>query len=181
MFVRDAGPVQANIDGIAFRETTVADAPRYAAEIGTDSASSFEKRLSTRTRCFVVDDGELLLHASWVTTAGAWTREVKSYLVPPPGDAYIYESFTRAEARGRGIYPFALKNIIGWAAGTGVQRLWVAVEEHNAPSTRSVTKAGFTEAFRLPFTRRLGRVHVGAASGPHAGQAAAFLSRTPPD
>ena len=180
MFVRDAEATPTEIQGITFREAGPPDAPRYAAQIGTDSATSFEKRLSARSRCFVVDDGERFLHASWVTTAAAWTREVKAYLVPPPGDAYIYESFTRSEARGRGIYPFALKNIIDWGAHNGVTRLWVAVEEHNVPSIRSVTKAGFAEAFRFPFTRRFGRVRVGPASGPDAGRASAFLSRTPP-
>lgn len=180
MFVRNTAPIDARGEGIAFREATAADAVRYARDIGTDSESSFAKRLSARTHCFLIDDGRLLLHASWVTTAGAWTREVKAYLVPPKQDAYIYESFTRAEARGRGIYPFALRCIVDWAAANGVERLWVAVEEHNPASIRSVTKAGFVEAFRLPFTRRFGRVQLGEPAGPEARRARTFLSRTPP-
>ena len=50
--------------------------------------------------CFVVEDGDRFLHSSWVTTTGAWTREIRAYLCPPQGDAYVYESFTRADARG---------------------------------------------------------------------------------
>ena len=180
LYVRGPAPLGEELPGLEFREATAADAARYARDIGTDSASSFAARLSDRTRCFLVDDGERLLHASWATTAGAWTRELRTYLVPPEGDAYIYESFTRADARGRGLYPFALRNIVGWAERSGIARLWVGVEEHNPASIRSVTKAGFEEAFRLPFARRWGRLSLGDASGPHAALVPGFLSRKPP-
>ena len=150
---------------------------RYARDIGTDSVSSFRSRLSERTHCFLVDDGDLLVHSSWVTTAAAWTRELSTYLVPPRGDAYIYESFTRPEARGRGVYPFALQRIAAWASDEGLRRVWVAVEEHNPPSIRAVSKADFAEGFRIDFARRWGRVDVGTPYGPDASEARGFLSR----
>ena len=180
MFVRGAAPAGPADPTLAFREATEADAVRYARDIGTDSGTSFARRLSARTHCFLVDGETLLLHASWVTTAGAWTREIEAYLVPPPGSAYIYESFTRSEARGRGIYPFALHGISEWASKEGLTEVWVAVEQHNTPSIRSVTKAGFVEAFRLSYTRRWGRVEIDDATGPRAAEARTFLSRTPP-
>ncbi|MBW3594721.1 MAG: GNAT family N-acetyltransferase [Actinobacteria bacterium] len=179
-FVRDATPTDQAIPGLTFREATPQDAFRYARDIGTDSPSTFTGRLSPTTRCFVIDDGALLLHASWVTTAGAWTRELRAYVVPPGGEAYIYESFTRGEARGRGIYPFALHGVLAWGTANAIRRVWVAVEENNVPSHRAITKAGFVEAFRLPFARRFGRVEIGDATGPRASDAVRFLSRTPP-
>ena len=180
MFVRDAVTGAPQRDDLTFTRAVPADGARYANDIGTDSASTFAARLSNDTHCFLVSEGETLLHASWVTTAGAWTRELRAYLVPPGGDAYIYESFTRADARGRGVYPFALANILEWGASTGLDRLWVAVEEHNPPSMRAVAKAGFQEAFRLPFARSLGRLRLGVATGPQAGATSAFLSTKPP-
>ena len=180
MFVRDAMPGAPDNTTLSFRQASPSDGSRYARDIGTDSAATFARRLSDDTHCFVVDDGTTLLHASWVTTGGAWTRELRAYLVPPPGEAYIYESFTRADARGRGVYPFALANILGWAASRGIARVWVAVEEHNPPSLRAVAKAGFEEAFRLPFTRSFGRLRIGAASGPDAQKARALLSPKAP-
>ena len=180
MFVRDSVAGEPSRDDLAFREATPADGVLYARDIGTDSASTFVRRLSDRTHCFITEDGSAVLHASWVTTAGAWTRELRAYLVPPAEDAYVYESFTRADARGRGVYPFALANILGWAASTGIERVWVAVEEHNPPSLRAVTKAGFVEAFRLPFSRSFGRLTIGTPTGPMTETAASFLSRTPP-
>jgi GNAT superfamily N-acetyltransferase len=180
MFVRDAIAEAPDRDDLTFTRAVPSDGARYAIDIGTDSATTFATRLSDDTHCFLVSDGETLLHASWVTTGGAWTRELRAYLVPPGDDAYIYESFTRSDARGRGVYPFALANILEWGATTGIGRLWVAVEEHNPPSLRAVGKAGFQEAFRLPFSRSLGRLRIGAPTGPQAGAARAFLSRKPP-
>lgn len=180
MFVRDAPAGGPERNDLAFREATSDDCDRYARDIGTDSAATFAERLSTRTRCFLVEDGTKIVHASWVTGAGAWTRELRAYLVPPPGDVYIYESFTRADARGRGVYPYALANILAWAAATGAARVWVAVEEHNPPSLRAVAKAGFEEAFRVPFSRKLGRLRIGTATGPGAGEVVRFLSRKRP-
>ena len=180
MFVRDPIPSPPSRTDLTFRAATPDDGPRYARDIGTDSAKTFAARLSPRTHCFIVEDDSRILHASWVTIAGAWTRELRAYLVPPDGGAYVYESFTRADARGRGVYPFALAGILGWAAGSGISKVWVAVEEHNPPSLRAVSKAGFEEAFRLPFARRLGRLTIGEASGPLAHEAGRFLSRTRP-
>ena len=178
MFVREATGEEVADIGVTFRAASSADAERYARDIGTDSPATFRARLTDSTHCFVVEDDSLLVHASWVTSRAAWTRELRAYLTPPAGDAYIYESFTRAEVRGRGIYPVALRQITAWAASAEIRVLWVAVEADNPASLRAVTKAGFQEAFRLPYRRRLGRVRIGTATGPRSDAAATFVSRS---
>lgn len=146
--------------GLSFRAADARDAALYALTIGTDSPATFRRRLTPTTRCFFVFGGDELLHASWVTTGAAWTREIAAHVVPPAGDAYVYESFTRPEARGRGVYPFALRGICAWAVETGVERVWVAVESGNAPSLKAIRKAGFEPAYELRYGRRLGRLSV---------------------
>jgi ribosomal protein S18 acetylase RimI-like enzyme len=163
--VRQTGGEAPGHDSLVFEEASVDDAGRYARDVGTDSAATFRKRLSERTRCFLVSSGDLIVHATWVTTAAAWTRELRTYVTPPAGDAYVYESFTRAEARGRGAYPFALMHVANLLAERGVKRVWVGVEAHNDPSLRAVSKAGFEEAFRLGYRRRLGRLTVERPTG----------------
>ncbi len=180
MFVRDASHEPAHIDGFAFREAAPWDAGRFARDIGTDSPRTFRDRLTTDTKCFVVDDGTRFVHASWVTTSAAWTRELSTYLTPPATDAYVYESFTRTEVRGRGIYPFALRSIVTWAFDNERRRVWVAVEAGNEASLRAVAKADFREAFRVPFQRRLGRLVVGEPGGPFVDDGREFLSQTRP-
>lgn len=144
--------------GLTFQRATDADAGLYARVIGTDAAATFRRRLTTTTECFLVFLGDDLLHASWVTTGAAWTREIDGYVVPPGGDAYVYESFTRPEARGRGVYPFALRGICEWAAGAGVTNVWVGVEEGNAPSRKAIRKAGFEPSYSMRYGRRFGRL-----------------------
>lgn len=173
--VLDAQPLQRSVPGIIFREATAADSDSYARDIGTESADTFTKRLAPDVRCFVAESDGKLLHSSWVTTSAAWTREIGMYLGPPLGDAYVYESFTRADARGRGIYPLALAGILTAMAGEGIKRVWVGVESGNLASRRAMEKAGFTEGFRVEFGRKLGKLWVGAPVGPEAEVGRSFL------
>jgi len=140
------------------RQLARADAARYARSIGTDSPRTFRDRLSDSTHCYAVEEAGRILHASWVTTSCAWTRELRSFVCVGRGDAYVYESFTSADARGRGVYPSALREVCRALDERGVKQLWVAVEAHNEPSLRAVGKASFERAFELRYSRRLGRL-----------------------
>ena len=145
------------------------DAADYARDIGTDSEETFVARLSDKSLCYLVRDGERILHSSWVSLFAAWTRELRGYVVPPSGDAYVYESFTRSDARGRGVYPFALRGMRADLASRGVGRVWVAAEADNPASLKAIGKAGFEESYRLTYRRRLGAFRLleeGAADRP---------------
>lgn len=145
-----------------------AHAATYERDIGTDSAVTFSARLDKATRCYLVMDGERALHATWVTTGLSWVRELRRYFSPPDGSAYVYESFTRADARGRGIYPFALRGICEDLNTGGVEKVWVAVEDDNPASLKSVSKAGFEEAFVISYRRRWGAIAVSEPRGENA-------------
>lgn len=157
VLARATGGDVSPLNGLEFREANPADGHPYARDIGTDSPTTFAARLSERTRCFIVLEGTAILHATWVTTAAAWTREVHAYFVVPANEAYVYESFTSTEARGRGIYPYALQSISAWLQAHDVVRVWVAIEAHNQASRKAVEKAEFEEVFRVSFGRKWGR------------------------
>ena len=163
---------------LRLRRATSGDGDRYARDIGTDSAKTFRSRLSDATRCYLVFDGPVIVHASWVTTAAAWVRELAHYFQPPAGEAYTYESFTREEVRGRGAYPYALTEMARELAADGVTRLWVGVEAGNAPSARAISKAGFEPAFEVAYRRRFGRVVVDEPTGTGAEACKGCLVRT---
>ena len=168
VFVRPAEGERRPVEGLILRRATAEDADRYASDIGTDSADTFVRRLSDTTHCYVVVSGGIFLHATWITTKAAWTRELRAYFRPPPGDAYVFESFTRSDARGKGAYPFALREICHELSAEGVARVWVAVEVDNIPSLKAVTKGGYEEAWRVTYRRRLGILRVDAPRGPGA-------------
>ena len=167
--------------GLTLHEATTADGPDYEKWIGTDSAATFASRLTDDTKCWLVRKEGRVVHGTWTSTGPAWTREIRRYFVPPPGAAYVYESFTRADARGLGVYPFALESIAEELGGRGVERLLVGVEGGNVPSQRAITKAGFDPAFSLRYGRRAGVLRLRAATGAEAGLARQILLRKPPD
>jgi GNAT superfamily N-acetyltransferase len=165
MLVREVGARPEIVDDNV-RPAGHEDALAYARDIGTESPRTFRARLDdVTTQCWLVTEGPGLIHASWVTSEAAWTRELRRWITPPARDAYIYESFTKAEARGRGAYPRVLSGVVSWAAREGVERLWVAVEGNNAASLRAVTKAGFAAAYEVGYQRSWGRLTVDPAVG----------------
>ncbi len=178
--VRDTGGPIPVRDGLELRFARTDDAEAYARDIGTDSRRTFRERLSGSTSSFLVTSSGRILHASWVTTSAAWTAEVRCYVRPPPGDAYVYESFTRADARGQGLYPLALRAICALGAERGQRRVWVGVENHNLPSLRAVTKAGFEEALAVTYRRSWGRLSIAEERPPvEGGQAVLELVSEP--
>lgn len=161
--------------GVEVRTAAPRDAVRYQRDVGTESARTFVRRLGPSGTCLLADDGTRILHATWVTRQAVWTRELRAYVRPSPGGAYVYESFTHSEARGRGLYPLVLGTAAAGLGTGGATRLWVAVEADNAASLRAVTKAGFTERFRVRYRRRLGRLHRDDPVGPGRDEASAIL------
>jgi len=139
-------------------EASPADGPRYARDIGTESRSTFVRRLGGGTTCYLVFSGDRIVHATWASTSSAWIGEIGRWFCPPPRSMYLYESFTRPDARGMGIYPFALRSICARGAQRGLERLWIAVLEDNAASRRAIGKAGFEIRFTVPYRRRWGRI-----------------------
>lgn len=165
-FVRAAAGARVERGGVELRFATEADADRYAVDIGTDSPRTFRARLCRGTGCFVVVSAGRIVHSTWVTRCAAWTREIRRYVRPPAGEAYVYESFTRRDARGQGLYPLALRAICAELAERSVRRVWVGVENRNVASLRAVTKASFEEALTVDHRRLFGKVVVEAEPAP---------------
>ena len=163
---RPAGGHATAIAGVTIREAGPSDAPAYESDIGTDPALTVVKRLSgAGSSCWIAESDGRMVHASWVETEAAWVGEIGRYLVVPAGDAYIYESFTRPEMRGRGVYPAVLATVSEHLGGRGIRRLWIAVESTNQPSLRAIQKAGFIPSFEIAIERRWGQVHVAIPQG----------------
>ncbi|MQB01707.1 MAG: GNAT family N-acetyltransferase [Actinobacteria bacterium] len=170
-------PSDVGLPDLTMRPAGAEDADRYARQVGTDSPHTFRRRLGPGTDCYLALDGQRIVHSSWVTTAGAWVGELRLYFVVPLASAYVYESYTSPDARGRGIYPAMLRYIASDAARDAPKELWIGVGEDNEPSIRAISKGGFVPAFDVAFSRRLGRVEVESIAGPRSDEAAQVLSR----
>lgn len=159
-------------DGMTIRPAVAGDADTYERDVGSESAGTFRRRLARGGTCVLAVEQGAIRHSSWLARGPVWTRELRAFVGPPVGDAYVYESFTAPAARGRGVYPKVLLTACFFLAEKGVERLWVGVEAENEPSLRAVAKAGFEESFRVSFRRRLGLLvrdepaGLGAATAP---------------
>ncbi|HWI50862.1 MAG TPA: GNAT family N-acetyltransferase [Symbiobacteriaceae bacterium] len=93
------------------------------------------------------------VHHSWVTRGDTYIGETKSYLAIGPDEAYIYDCFTAGECRGMGIFPAVLSHVASALFGTGVTRVWIAVEEENRSSLKAIQKGGFRFAGEILFRK----------------------------
>ncbi|MEA2508282.1 MAG: hypothetical protein QOG21_364 [Actinomycetota bacterium] len=163
---RPAGGSGADIPGFSIREARDEDAAAYERDIGTDLAATVNQRLaSSGSSCWIALSGGRIVHGSWVATKSAWVGEADRFFMVPPGDAYIYESFTAPEIRGQGVYPAVLAIVSARLAARGISRLWIAAETTNHSSLRAIQKAGFTRSFEIGVRRRWGRTDVTVAEG----------------
>jgi GNAT superfamily N-acetyltransferase len=166
VLVRPAGGSPSELPALSIREARDEDAGAYERDIGTDLAATVRRRLATPgSSCWIAVRGNRIVHSSWVATRSAWMGEAGRFFVVPRGDAYIYESFTRPEMRGRGIYPAVLTTISSRLGARDIARLWIAAEATNHSSLRAIEKAGFARTFEIRVRTRAGRTEVTVPSG----------------
>jgi GNAT superfamily N-acetyltransferase len=158
---RSTGGQAIHLTGIAIREVDPAESDVYERDVANEPAATVVRRLASPTSsCWVADEGGRFVHASWIETRAAWVGEADRFFVVPEGGAYIYESFTRPEMRGRGVYPAVLTAISAELAQRGIATLWIAAEATNHSSLRAIAKAGFSPSFQIEVRRRWGRTQV---------------------
>ncbi|HEX2240625.1 MAG TPA: hypothetical protein VHJ82_05740 [Actinomycetota bacterium] len=143
---------------VTWRPATAEDASDYARDIGTDSPTTFTARLRSGQACYLVVEGPRLLHATWASSEPVWMAETRRFVAPPRDDVYLFESFTRSEARGRGLFSFAVESISAASPG---RKVWIAALDTNVASVRAIQRAGFAPAFRVRALRRLGFLRLG--------------------
>ena len=71
-------------------------------------------------------------------------------------DVVIYDVITAPRARGKGIYPAALRFVRTLAADRGLRRCWIYAEHGNTASLRGIHKAGFTR-YRTRYALQVGK------------------------
>lgn len=163
---RPAGGSPIDPPGIEIREAGTEDAAAYERDIGTDLTATVTRRLEgPGSSCWVALQPSRIVHASWVATQKAWVGEADRFFIVPPGDAYIYESFTAPDMRGRGVYPAVLATISSTLGPRGISKLWIAAESANRSSLRAIEKAGFTRSFEVGVRRRWGSAQVTVPEG----------------
>jgi len=119
------------------------------------------RRLERGDHIYTLVENGRLVHFGWLSQCQqkATFPEVGQEIWFPPGTAVLYDFYTDPGARGRGLYRASLSQMLqDAAAGLGRQLIFIAVEADNHPSRHVIEKLGFSYAFSLFRTIKLGRL-----------------------
>jgi len=101
-------------------------------------------RLARGCRCFGVSrDGEFAGYG-WLSTASEWIGELELEINPARGEAYIWNCFTLAPHRRRGVLRALLAGIRARAQADGIKRVWIGSVA--VPAERAFGPSGFKPA-----------------------------------
>jgi len=111
-------------------------------------------RLARGCRCFGVwRDGELAGYG-WLSTDAEWIGELQLEIKPGAGEAYIWNCFTLAQHRRRGVLRALLAGIRERAHSEGMKRVWIGSVA--IPAERAFGPSGFNPALAMTSVRFAG-------------------------
>jgi GNAT superfamily N-acetyltransferase len=94
-------------------------------------------------------DGELAGYG-WLSTKPEWIGELELEIKPGPGEAYIWNCFTLAHHRRRGVLRALLAGIRARAQSDGMKRIWIGSVA--IPAERAFGPSGFNPALDMRST-----------------------------
>ncbi len=114
-----------------------------------------------------------LAHYGWLNERESEARftEVDATFTYPPNSAVLFDFYTHPQARGRGLYQRAIRQMLKDAAAVpGTERVYISVMANNGPSRHVIEKLGFVYDCSLHRRCRFGRVtHQGPETAPSQG------------
>jgi RimJ/RimL family protein N-acetyltransferase len=113
----------------------------------------YRARLADGARALIGTQSGGIVFSAWIASARLHIDELRFTWTIPDGDAVVYDCVTMPDARGRGIYPEALRRLSGMLAEEGVRHLWIYADADNAASLRGIKKADFE--YRGSITARI--------------------------
>jgi hypothetical protein len=90
-------------------------------------------------------DGDLV-HVAWLIGADHDRSVSERYVRLKPGEAEITHAFTKAAARGSGLYPTAIRHLCHHAARQGVRRVFMITRAENTASRHGIERAGLSRS-----------------------------------
>lgn len=133
---------------------------------GSTGWDEIDRRLRNDAHCYLVTDGEMLIHESWVFRGSMMLHRLGVSLSCP----VIGECVTAPGYRGLGLYPFALAEIARDLDSELIPDLsapaYVLVDQGNGASIRGLDKAGYRLAGQASGVRVAGRLFVSSSTLP---------------
>jgi len=114
-----------------------------------------QKRLAENHTCFLaISDNTIAFYAWGVMGERVFADGVTTWpLQVASNESYIYNCFTAEKFRGRGIFPYMLKEAAKFYKGRNVSVLKAIVYGRNYASWRSFEKAGFQLSTKIRYIK----------------------------
>jgi ribosomal protein S18 acetylase RimI-like enzyme len=99
------------------------------------------QRFERGDHCVLIktDDGTVA-HSRWVTTVATAIPELGMSIVPRPGEAYLYDGYTRPDQRSRGIDGVVRCFVFDMLRANGYKRVYSYVRGNNEPGLRAANR-----------------------------------------
>jgi len=104
-------------------------------------------RLARGCRCFGVWREGQLAGYGWLSAEAEWIGELQLEIKPGAGEAYIWNCFTLAPHRRRGVLRALLAGIRAQAQSEGMKRVWIGSVA--IPAERAFGPSGFNPALAM--------------------------------
>ena len=127
--------------GLELRQASAEDLRRLVYAGKPVTAESLAERFRRGHLCFVAIDGDVeAAHARWVATDQAYIPELDSDVVLAAGEAYMYDGYTRPDARGSGIDGAIRCFIFRSLREAGFRRVYSYVRADNPVGVRAAQR-----------------------------------------
>lgn len=129
--------------GITLRLACPSELPRLVSGRPPEPglADRFGQRFRRGDLCIVAVEADgAVARSSWVTTAPTWIPELDMEIVPRPGEAYLYDGYTRPDARRRGIDGAVRCFVFDMLRAAAFTRVYSYCRGDNAPALRAANR-----------------------------------------
>jgi GNAT superfamily N-acetyltransferase len=165
----DAPPVSLTATvPVSIERLAAADVDAYLRFRPDADRAEIARRLRDGQVCFVARHDGRIVSAAWGATGRASIEYLALELPLAPDEAYLYDSFTLPEHRGRNIPAVRGIHEADHFRQAGYERLLAAVLPESTPALRHARKAGWVPIGRMgylgigPWRRRFLRMRPGA-------------------
>ena len=161
-----------------FRRADAADLPACALLAGVP-LDDYRRRHQRGDPCYVILCRERPVHLAWLHFGPCYVRGLGLFVEALAAECYLYNVFTAAGHRGKGLYKIGQQKIIGLLAAQGITRIRQLVALDNTVPLATLPKLGYAATDLIRY-RRLCGLHFTAVR--HAdGKTVRRLSWKQPD
>ena len=118
----------------------IADYCNFRADAKPDEVRN---RLESGLKCFAASLNNQLIAVVWAATQSAKIDYLDLEIPLQPGEAYIFDSYTSPQHRGRNVAGARSSQMIRYMRNAGYKRLIATILPENKPAFRAVTKLGY--------------------------------------